>query len=45
MNETNDTIEIMNKRRSVRAWEKIPITPDHLKSIINAKPTPNPNPE
>jgi len=36
MNETNDTIEIMNKRRSVRAWEKTPISPDHLNSIIHA---------
>jgi len=36
MNETNETIKIMNKRRSVRAWEKTPITPDHLNSIIYA---------
>lgn len=32
----NETIEIINKRRSVRAWEKTPITPDHLNTIIHA---------
>ena len=32
----NETIEIINKRRSVRAWEKTPIPPDHLNTIIHA---------
>ena len=32
----NETIKIMNKRRSVRAWEPTPITEDHLKTIIHA---------
>ena len=32
----NETIEIINKRRSVRAWKSTPITPNHLKIIINA---------
>ena len=36
MNETNDIIEIINKRRSVRAWETTLFTPDHLNSIIHA---------
>ena len=31
-----ETIEIINKRRSVRAWQSTPITPDHLNSIIHA---------